>query len=64
MANTLIQSVWQDTASPTYTGVQQPNNEDRILILEENQKAQIDSKGILGELADYLILFSLKNIFS
>lgn len=59
LANTLIENVSQESVSPTNTSVQQPNNEDRILILEENQKAQKDSEGILGGLADYLILFSI-----
>lgn len=59
LANTLIESVSQETVTSTNTSVQEPNFEERILILEKNQKTQKDSKGILGGLADYLILFSV-----
>lgn len=59
LAKTLIESVSQESVSPKNTLVQQSNNEERILILEENQKAQKVSESILFGLGDYLILFSI-----
>lgn len=59
LANTLAESVPQETLTPTNTNVQQPTLEDRISDLEKNQNTKKDDKGILGELADYLILFAV-----
>lgn len=59
VANTLVESVTQETVTSTNTSVQQPNVEDRISKLEENQNTKKDDNGILGGLADYLILFSI-----
>lgn len=59
VANTLVESVTQETVTSTITSVQQPNVEDRISKLEENQNTKKDDNGILGGLADYLILFSI-----
>jgi hypothetical protein len=59
VANTLVESVTQETVTSTNTNVQQPNVEDRISKLEENSNTKKDDNGILGGLADYLILFSI-----
>lgn len=59
VANTLVESDTQETVTSTNTSVQQPNLEDRISKLEENQNTKKDDNGILGGLADYLILFSI-----
>lgn len=59
VANTLVESVTQETVTSTNTSVQQPNVEDRISKLEENSNTKKDDNGILGGLADYLILFSI-----
>jgi hypothetical protein len=59
VANTLVESDTQETVTSTNTSVQQPNVEDRISKLEENQNIKKDDNGILGGLADYLILFSI-----
>jgi hypothetical protein len=59
VANALVESVTQETVTSTNTSVQQPNVEDRISKLEENQNTKKDDNGILGGLADYLILFSI-----
>lgn len=59
VANTLVESVTQETVTSTNTSVQQPNVEDRISKHEENQNMKKDDNGILGGLADYLILFSI-----
>jgi len=59
VANTLVESVTQETVTSTNTSVQQPNVEDRISKLEENSNTKKNYNGILGGLADYLILFSI-----
>lgn len=59
VANTLVESVTQETVTSTNTSVQQPNVEDRISKLEESQNTKKDDNGILGVIADYLILFSI-----
>lgn len=59
VANTLLESVTQEIVTSRNTGVQQPYLEDRISKLEENQNTKKDDSGILGGLADYLILFSI-----
>lgn len=59
VANTLVESVTQETVTSTNTSVQQPNVEDRISKLEENQNMKKDDNGIFGGLADYLILLSI-----
>ncbi len=59
VTNILVESVTQETVTSTNTSVQQLNVEDRILKLEELQNTKKDDKGILGSLADYLILFSI-----
>lgn len=59
VANTLVESVTQETVTSTNTSVQQPNVEDRISKLEEYSNTKKDDNGILGGLADYLILFSI-----
>jgi hypothetical protein len=59
VTNTLVEGVTQETVTSTNTSVQQPNVEDRISKLEENQNTKKDDNGILGGLADYLIFFSI-----
>jgi hypothetical protein len=59
LANMLSVTVSRETVTLINTSIEQTNFEERILILEKNQKAQKDSKGILGGLTDYLILFSV-----
>ncbi|MBX3105812.1 MAG: hypothetical protein KF877_04225 [Bacteroidetes bacterium] len=49
----------QQNVEPSTTSVQQSTLEEKVAELEKNQNNQKDDKGLLGGLADYLIIISI-----
>ncbi len=55
----LVENAPQQNVEPTTTSVQQSTLEERVAELEKNQNNKKGDNGILGGLADYLIILSI-----